>query len=82
MEGPAREENLRESFLPQKSRPHLFRKGWRKGISVYREPTLAADDVLGVLPAFISHPHNNLIISVLQKRKLELRGLTGPAHVT
>lgn len=46
-----------------------------------------ADDVLGALPAFTSHPHNNfmrqiLIISVLQKRKLELRvGRTGPRHL-
>lgn len=59
LEGPAREEKLRERFLPQKPRPHLSRTGWRQGTSVYPAPTPVADDVCWALGR-ISIPSHHL----------------------
>lgn len=87
LKGPAREEELRTSFLPRKLPTSHFLERQEEGNQCFLRGYSGAGGVLGVFLVLTPHPHNfmrqALIISILQKTKPELRGwqdlLTSPS---
>lgn len=87
LKGPAREEELKKSFLPRKVPTPPFLERQEEGNQCLPRGYSGAGGMLGAFLVLTPHPHNfmrqALIISILQKRKLELRGwqdlLTSPS---